>query len=95
MEFPKINVSSKADIQYITEIWRNTLSGILEQQYNRDDDPRLMEHVKRLLDQVMEECHCWVPGVVWQPTVYRPMTNRFLVVLQVAREYDQDGEYQH
>ncbi|KAG0242999.1 hypothetical protein B0O80DRAFT_459125 [Mortierella sp. GBAus27b] len=54
MEFPKINVSSKADIQYITEIWRNTLAGILEQQYNRDDDPRLMEHVKRLLDQWLE-----------------------------------------
>ncbi|KAF9942188.1 hypothetical protein BGZ65_008274 [Modicella reniformis] len=53
MEFPKINVSSKADIQFITEIWRKILYDTLE-QHGRDGDPRLMEHVQRLLDQWLE-----------------------------------------
>ncbi|KAK3820377.1 MAG: hypothetical protein J3Q66DRAFT_169983 [Benniella sp.] len=54
MEFPKINVSSKADIQFITETWRKTLYDILEQQYGRDGDPRLLEQVQSLLDQWLE-----------------------------------------
>lgn len=52
MEFPKIKVSCRADVQYIIEIWRKTLYDLLEQQHGRDGDPRLKEHVQRLLDQV-------------------------------------------
>ncbi|KAG0249402.1 hypothetical protein BG011_009337 [Mortierella polycephala] len=52
MEFPKINVSSKADIQFITQIWRKTLYDKLEQQYS-DGNPQLMQQVQELLDQLM------------------------------------------
>ncbi|KAG0310452.1 hypothetical protein BGZ99_000374 [Dissophora globulifera] len=54
MEFPKINVSSKADIEYISEIWRKHLYDRLEQQYGRNGEPRLMEQVQGLLDQWLE-----------------------------------------
>ncbi|KAF9178176.1 hypothetical protein BGZ51_007845 [Haplosporangium sp. Z 767] len=53
MEFPKINVSSKADIQFITQIWRKTLYDKLEQQYS-DGNPQLMQQVQELLDQWLE-----------------------------------------
>ena len=53
MEFPKINVSSKADIQYITQIWRKALFEKLEQKHGADKaDPRVMQEVNSLLDQV-------------------------------------------
>ncbi|KAG0201549.1 hypothetical protein BGX28_005667 [Mortierella sp. GBA30] len=54
MEFPKINVSSKADIQYITQIWRKALYENLEKQYANNSDPRLMQEVQLLLDQWLE-----------------------------------------
>ncbi|KAF9290487.1 hypothetical protein BKA57DRAFT_143030 [Linnemannia elongata] len=55
MEFPKINVSSKADIQYITQIWRKALFDKLEQKHGADKaDPRVMQEVNSLLDQWLE-----------------------------------------
>ncbi|KAF9927006.1 hypothetical protein FBU30_003574 [Linnemannia zychae] len=55
MEFPKINVSSKADIQYITQIWRTALYEKLEQKYGGNKtDPRIMKEVEALLDQWLE-----------------------------------------
>ncbi|KAK3839548.1 MAG: hypothetical protein JOS17DRAFT_190349 [Linnemannia elongata] len=55
MEFPKINVSSKADIQYITQIWRKALFEKLEQKHGTDKaDPRVMQEVNSLLDQWLE-----------------------------------------
>jgi len=46
MEFPKINVSSKADIQYLADIWRTKLYANLERQHGD------MSQVQPLLDQV-------------------------------------------
>ncbi|KAK3848523.1 MAG: hypothetical protein J3R72DRAFT_429181 [Linnemannia gamsii] len=54
MEFPKINVSSKADIQYITQIWRKALYDKLEQEHGDRADPRVMQEVHTLLDQWVE-----------------------------------------
>ncbi|KAG0289596.1 hypothetical protein BGZ96_006883 [Linnemannia gamsii] len=55
MEFPKINVSSKADIQYITQIWRKALYEKLEQKHGSNNaDPRIMQEVNTLLDQWLE-----------------------------------------
>ncbi|KAF9574264.1 hypothetical protein EC968_007033 [Mortierella alpina] len=54
MDFPKINVSSKADIQYITQIWRKALYNRLEQQYASRNDPRLLQEVQLMLDQWLE-----------------------------------------
>ncbi|KAG9321584.1 hypothetical protein KVV02_001270 [Mortierella alpina] len=54
MDFPKINVSSKADIQYITQIWRKALYNRLEQQYANRSDPRLLQEVQLMLDQWLE-----------------------------------------
>ncbi|KAF8944225.1 hypothetical protein BGZ47_004499 [Haplosporangium gracile] len=55
MEFPKINVSSKADIQYITQIWRKALYDKLEQTQTAEEaDPRIMQEVNSLLDQWLE-----------------------------------------
>ncbi|KAI1312976.1 hypothetical protein EDD11_002797 [Mortierella claussenii] len=54
MEFPKINVSSKADIQYISELWRKTLYNRLEQQYGTNVDPRRVQQVHQVLDQWVE-----------------------------------------
>ncbi|KAG0008190.1 hypothetical protein BGZ80_003750 [Entomortierella chlamydospora] len=50
MDFPKINVSSKADIQYITQTWRKTLFDKLERQYGKND-PKRIQQVQHLLDQ--------------------------------------------
>ncbi|GJJ69354.1 hypothetical protein EMPS_01700 [Entomortierella parvispora] len=49
MEFPKINVSSKADIQYLADIWRANLYTNLEQQHGD------MSQVQPLLDQWLEK----------------------------------------
>jgi hypothetical protein len=58
MEFPKINVSSKADIQYITQIWRKALYDKLEQKHGSNKaDPRIMQEVNTLLDQVNNPNH--------------------------------------
>ncbi|KAF9099822.1 hypothetical protein BGX29_000679 [Mortierella sp. GBA35] len=54
MEFPKINVSSKADIQYITQIWRKALYDKLEQRHGTQGDPRIIQEVHTLLDQWLE-----------------------------------------
>ncbi|KAF9121365.1 hypothetical protein BGW39_010583 [Mortierella sp. 14UC] len=54
MEFPKINVSSKADIQYITQIWRKALYDKLEQKHGDRADSRVMQEVHTLLDQWLE-----------------------------------------
>ncbi|KAG0278043.1 hypothetical protein BGZ95_004843 [Linnemannia exigua] len=54
MEFPKINVSSKADIQYITQIWRKALYDKLEQKHGDHADSRVMQEVHTLLDQWLE-----------------------------------------
>ncbi|KAF9200023.1 hypothetical protein BGZ49_009779 [Haplosporangium sp. Z 27] len=53
MEFPKINVSSKADIQYITETWRKTLYDNLEQKYGKMDEKRVQQ-VQQILDKWLE-----------------------------------------
>ncbi|KAF9112648.1 hypothetical protein BGX27_002993 [Mortierella sp. AM989] len=53
MDFPKINVSSKADIQFITQTWRKTLYDKLEKQYSKSD-PRRVQQVRQLLDQWLE-----------------------------------------
>ncbi|KAG0053039.1 hypothetical protein BGZ83_001744 [Gryganskiella cystojenkinii] len=45
MEFPKIDVSSKADIQYLADIWRSKLSENLQRQ------PGNHVEVQELLDQ--------------------------------------------
>ena len=49
MEFPKINVSSKADIQYLADIWRTNLYANLEKQHGN------IAEVQPLLDQVTKE----------------------------------------
>ncbi|KAF9170021.1 hypothetical protein BGX21_002213 [Mortierella sp. AD011] len=53
MDFPKINVSSKADIQYITQTWRKALFDKLERQYGKND-PKRIQQVQHLLDQWLE-----------------------------------------
>ncbi|KAF9350363.1 hypothetical protein BGX26_011458 [Mortierella sp. AD094] len=53
MDFPKINVSSKADIQYITQTWRKTLLDKLERQHGKND-PKRIQQVQHLLDQWLE-----------------------------------------
>ncbi|KAG0367332.1 hypothetical protein BC939DRAFT_443967 [Gamsiella multidivaricata] len=55
MEFPKINVSSKEDIQYISQIWRKTLYGRLAEEHIRNGDSELIDQVQQLLDQWIED----------------------------------------
>ncbi|KAF9428082.1 hypothetical protein BGZ76_002068 [Entomortierella beljakovae] len=56
MEFPKIRVSSKADIEHITQIWRTALFESFEQQGTKLDPKRRLI-VGQLLDQ-------WVDNMI-------------------------------
>ncbi|KAG0030427.1 hypothetical protein BGZ82_007430 [Podila clonocystis] len=54
VEFPKINVSAKADIQYLGGIWRAVLHEQLKKQYG-DGDPRLMQEVEVIMEEWLEK----------------------------------------
>ncbi|KAF9414155.1 hypothetical protein BGZ94_000507 [Podila epigama] len=54
VEFPKINVSAKADIQYLGSVWREVLHEQLRKQYGADDNPQLMDEVKVLMEEWLE-----------------------------------------
>ncbi|KAF9388081.1 hypothetical protein CPB97_001655 [Podila verticillata] len=55
VEFPKINVSAKADIQYLGGVWRAVLHEQLKKQYGADGDPRLMQEVEIIMEEWLEK----------------------------------------
>lgn len=55
VEFPKINVSAKADIQYLGGVWRAVLHEQLKKQYGADGDPRLMQEVEIIMEEVTKQ----------------------------------------
>lgn len=55
VEFPKINVSAKADIQYLGGVWRAVLHEQLKKQYGADGDPRLMQQVEIIMEEVTKQ----------------------------------------